>query len=117
MALVGRLEWHPICPNRRHISCAVFVNFHRQVIRCLMLTPRLHTQYYVILALRIRTTFLDLTLEIEDFKSQNMKPGTAELALQAIIIILPTILIAGFLAFESHRHKKLIGKKVFELSM
>ncbi|KAF7760980.1 hypothetical protein Agabi119p4_10389 [Agaricus bisporus var. burnettii] len=69
-----------------------------------------HTQYYVILALRIRTTFLDLTLAIEDFKSQNAKPGTAELALQAIIIILPTILIAGFLAFESHQHKKLIGE-------
>lgn len=43
-----------------------------------------------------------------------MKPEIAELALQAIITILPTTLIAGFLIFESQRQRKLIGMKGFE---
>ncbi|XP_006456359.1 hypothetical protein AGABI2DRAFT_122264 [Agaricus bisporus var. bisporus H97] len=41
---------------------------------------------------------------------QELKIKTAELALQAISTILPTILIAGFLIFESRHQRELIGK-------
>ncbi|KAF7760991.1 hypothetical protein Agabi119p4_10400 [Agaricus bisporus var. burnettii] len=61
-------------------------------------------------AFRIRSTFLDVVLTGAEVFSQNLKPRTAELALQAIITILPTILIAGFLIFQNRRQRKLIGK-------
>ncbi|XP_006456357.1 hypothetical protein AGABI2DRAFT_122262 [Agaricus bisporus var. bisporus H97] len=45
-----------------------------------------------------------------DYESQDSITGTAELALQAALTILPTILIAGYLVFESRRHRKMIGE-------
>ncbi|XP_006456364.1 hypothetical protein AGABI2DRAFT_122268 [Agaricus bisporus var. bisporus H97] len=62
-----------------------------------------------VLSLRIRTIFLDITLANEDLVIQDTKTGIAGLALQAITTILPTILIVGFLAFKSRRHRKMIG--------
>ncbi|KAF7760979.1 hypothetical protein Agabi119p4_10388 [Agaricus bisporus var. burnettii] len=62
------------------------------------------------IALQIRTIFLSLTLRPADSMSEDLKTATAEYALQAIIIILPTILIAGFLVSQSRRHRKLIGE-------
>ncbi|XP_006456362.1 hypothetical protein AGABI2DRAFT_122267 [Agaricus bisporus var. bisporus H97] len=61
-------------------------------------------------AIQIRTIFLSLTLRPADSMSEDLKTATAEYALQAIIIILPTILIAGFLVSQSRRHRKLIGE-------
>ncbi|EKM75188.1 hypothetical protein AGABI1DRAFT_132439 [Agaricus bisporus var. burnettii JB137-S8] len=69
------------------------------------------THCYAILALRIRRVYLDLTI-LRDVDSvfRELKIETAELALQAISTILPTILIAGFLIFESRHQRELIGK-------
>ncbi|KAF7760975.1 hypothetical protein Agabi119p4_10384 [Agaricus bisporus var. burnettii] len=71
---------------------------------------RVQTQCFASLALQINTIFLSLTLTKAGYISRNVKTETAELALQAIITILPTILIAGYLIFESQRQRKLIGK-------
>ncbi|KAF7760977.1 hypothetical protein Agabi119p4_10386 [Agaricus bisporus var. burnettii] len=61
-------------------------------------------------ALRIRAVALNIRQTGPDSPSPGVKPEIAELALQAIITILPTTLIAGFLIFESQRQRKLIGK-------
>ncbi|EKM74743.1 hypothetical protein AGABI1DRAFT_132932 [Agaricus bisporus var. burnettii JB137-S8] len=70
-----------------------------------------HIPYSILatLGLRIRTIFLAVTLANEDIADQDVKTGTADLSLQAITTILPTILIVGFLAFKSRRHRKMIG--------
>ncbi|KAF7762013.1 hypothetical protein Agabi119p4_10005 [Agaricus bisporus var. burnettii] len=66
--------------------------------------------FFGFVALRIRTVVLDLTLPIQNLANQDTKAHTAESALQATITILPTILIAGFLIFQSWRQRKLLGK-------
>ncbi|EKM75189.1 hypothetical protein AGABI1DRAFT_132440 [Agaricus bisporus var. burnettii JB137-S8] len=68
------------------------------------------TQSFATLALRIRAVALNIRQTGPDSPSPGVKPEIAELALQAIITILPTTLIAGFLIFESQRQRKLIGK-------
>ncbi|KAF7760976.1 hypothetical protein Agabi119p4_10385 [Agaricus bisporus var. burnettii] len=68
------------------------------------------TQANVTLALRIRTTVLDMTVQAAALAGRDLKTELAEYALQATATLLPTILIAGFLIFESRRHKKLIGE-------
>ncbi|KAF7760981.1 hypothetical protein Agabi119p4_10390 [Agaricus bisporus var. burnettii] len=94
----------------RFIVALPFLCFLGYAGKSLRISAESQTQFYVTLALRIRTIFLDITLPSTEISSQEMKPQTAEYALQAIITILPTILIAGFLIFESQRQKKLIGK-------
>ncbi|KAF7760990.1 hypothetical protein Agabi119p4_10399 [Agaricus bisporus var. burnettii] len=61
-------------------------------------------------ALRIRKIFFQITLTGLDLINQVWKPQNAEYALHAILTVLPTILIAGFLIIHSRRQRKLMGK-------
>ncbi|XP_006456360.1 hypothetical protein AGABI2DRAFT_122265 [Agaricus bisporus var. bisporus H97] len=90
LAFMGRLGW-PQVVDQGH-----FADFQ--------------TQFFATLALRIRAVALNIRQTGPDSPSPGVKPEIAELALQAIITILPTTLIAGFLIFESQRQRKLIGK-------
>ncbi|XP_006456369.1 hypothetical protein AGABI2DRAFT_122272 [Agaricus bisporus var. bisporus H97] len=63
-----------------------------------------------LVSLRIRKIFFQVTLTGLDLINQVWKPQNAEYALHAILTILPTILIAGFLIIHSRRQRKLMGK-------
>ncbi|KAF7760989.1 hypothetical protein Agabi119p4_10398 [Agaricus bisporus var. burnettii] len=63
------------------------------------------------IALRIRKLFFLVTVTVyRDLIKQVWKPQNAEFALHAILTILPTILIAGFLIIHDRRQRKLMGR-------
>ncbi|XP_006456367.1 hypothetical protein AGABI2DRAFT_122271 [Agaricus bisporus var. bisporus H97] len=114
MALMGCLVWYQICSIGYNNPSPVFFGFHRQVTQCLLSAPRLKSTP-LSPALRIRKLFFHVTVTVyRDLIKQAWKSQNAEYALHAILTVLPTILIAGFLIIHSRRQRKLMGR--FQLS-